>query len=254
MKNILDDQVAIVTGATGGIGSKIAKELYDLGAKLVLTGRNIYKLNKLKEELIINGHKNEDYYSIRCVSSDLKDAKTSDLITENAISAFGRIDILVNNAAMTDARLFLKTDVDFMNEMLEINFLKPVQLMQKTIPYMIQNKYGRIINITSLASTMGNEGMSAYAASKAALESISKVAATEYARRGITINCIAPGLIDTNALGKVSKSNKEFIQKQIPTQRYGTPEEIAGLVGFLASKKASYINGQTIHVNGGLYR
>lgn len=252
MKNTLNDKVAIITGATGGIGSKIAEELYNLGANIVLTGRKEASLNEIKNKLYQTDA--SKIGSVTCFPIDLSNNNAAANLVTHTISEFGRINILVNNAAMLDAKLFLKTSTDFMNQMLQINFLAPMQLMQMSIPYMLRSKYGRIINITSLAYSMGDAGMSAYAATKGALTSLSKTVAAEYARREITINCIAPGLIETNALHKFPVLHREDLKKQIPANRYGRPEEIASLVGFLASQKASYINGQVIHVNGGLYK
>lgn len=250
-ENSLDGRIALVTGATGGIGSAISKELYSSGARIILTGRNQDKLNQLKTSLLSI---KDEPYNIHCIPLDLEMADADKALVSQAIKKFGNIDILVNNAAIMDAKLFLKTTPDFMNKVLLINFLVPMRMMQQTLPYMSKRKYGRIINITSLASYMGDAGMSAYAASKGALTSLSKAIASEYAGRGITINCIAPGLIDTEALQKVPVDHKEFLKKQIPAKRYGTATEVASVAAYLATEKAAYINGQVIHVNGGIYR
>ena len=126
--------------------------------------------------------------------------------------------------------------------------------MQNVLPYMLKNKFGRIINITSLAGEIGDAGMSAYSASKAALAAASKSIAAEYGKRGITVNCIAPGLIETKALKTINPAYLNLIKTQIPSRRFGTPEEIASLAAYLASEKSAYINGQIININGGLYR
>lgn len=253
MTNNLDDKVAIITGATGGIGSAIATEFYNLGAKIVITGRRREKLDDIKSSLT-KSKSNSYPYDIHCVALDLEHQGTEKQLINDAIEKFGRIDILVNAAANMDARLFIRTDSEFINKMLLLNFLVPMRLMQQAIPHMVKNRYGRIINITSLASFMGNTGMAAYSATKGALTSLSQTVATEYANRGITVNCIAPGLISTPALKKVSEANQQFIKQQIPAKRFGVPEEIAAIAGHLASEKSSYITGQVIHVNGGLYR
>lgn len=250
--NGLEGRVALITGSTGGIGSAISKELYNSGAKLVITGRSQSKLDNLKSNLL-SGIKDEPY-NIHCVPLDLEMPDAEKILVAQAIEKFGRIDILVNNAAMMDAKLFIKITPEFMNKMLLINFLVPMRIMQQTLPYMSKKKYGRIINITSLASAMGDTGMSPYAATKGALTSLSKAVASEYACRGITINCVAPGLIATEALKNVSDSHRDFLKRQIPAGRYGTPTEVASIVSHLATEKAAYINGQVIHVNGGIYR
>lgn len=245
-------RVAIITGATGGIGSAIAKEIYGQGARLVLTGRKKDKLHDIQKSLTTT---DKDALShVHCIPLDLEQPNSDKILIDETLNKFGRIDILVNTAAKMDSRLFLRTDDEFMKKMILVNFLVPMRLMQQAIKSMSKNKYGRIVNITSLASSMGNTGMSAYSATKGALTSLSKTVANEYASRGITINCVAPGLIDTQALQMVPDSHRQFIKQQIPAKRFGLPEEIAAIVGQLTSEKASYITGQVIHVNGGLYR
>ena len=243
--NYFDNKVAIITGATGDIGLAITKKFHDLGIKLLLTGKNEEKTNNLSKNMV------NDTYTIS-IDLSLPGAETK--IIKSTIDKFGKIDILINNAAIIHGGLFIKTSDEMLRKTFEINFFKPYKLMQNVLPYMLKNKFGRIINITSLAGEIGDAGMSAYSASKAALAAASKSIAAEYGKRGITVNCIAPGLIETKALKTINPAYLNLIKTQIPSRRFGTPEEIASLATYLASEKSAYINGQIININGGLYR
>lgn len=245
MKESLEGRTAIITGATGDIGTAIAQEYYNLGANLILTGRNEQKLKELAERMPQNTN---------FVILDLTAFDAETKLVDYTIQKFGNVDILVNNAAIVEGGFFLKTDNNFLQRMFEVNFFAPYRLMQKTLPYMLKNKFGRIINITSLAGETGDAGMSVYAASKAALAGASKSIAAEYGRRNITTNCIAPGIINTESTKFIPKDYADNIKNQIPIRRFGKPEEVASLAAYLASERASYINGQVININGGLYR
>lgn len=255
MEYNLNGKTAIITGATGGIGSAITTELYKAGANLVLTGRDIKKLENLSAKLCeADDGTNKTKKRITFLPLDLTAIEAEETLVKHAVNMFNRIDILVNNAALIEGKLFLKTDDKFLAKIMQINFIAPYRLMQQTLPYMLKNKFGRIINITSIAGNAGDAGLSAYSASKGALSSASKAVATEYGRRGITVNCIAPGLIETEAIKIISNEYIKDIKKQIPMRRFGKPDEIASLVAYLASEKSAYINGQIINVNGGLLR
>lgn len=253
MNNDLDGRVAIITGATGGIGSAIATEFYNLGAKLVITARD-------QDKLIVLGNKiaekstRENNIKPLCIPLDLTAIDAEKVLISRTIETYGKLDILVNNAGLVEGCMFLKTDKEFMSKMMQVNFITPYFLTQAALIYMLKNKFGRIINITSIAGFMGDAGMSAYAASKGAMASAAKSIAAEYGRRNITVNCIAPGIIDTEATKKLPPERAKELKAQIPMRRFGKPEEVAALVAFLASERAAYINGQQYHLNGGLVR
>lgn len=251
MKLNLDNRIALVTGATGGIGTAIATELFNQGAKVVLTGRNIEKLKALHDKLVAS---NGDTPEPVCIPLDLTAIDAESTLIHHVIEICGKLDILINNAGIVDGRMLLKSDDQYTTKIMHVNFTVPYNLSRAAIPHMARNKYGRIISITSIAGYMGDAGMSVYAASKGALASATKSIATEYGRRGITANCIAPGIIGTDATKKIAPEYKETMLNQIPSRRFGKPEEVAYLAAFLSSEYAAYINGQQIHINGGLIR
>ena len=250
----LKDRITIITGATGGIGRALAMEFYTQGAQVVLTGRNHDKLNALTEKLISSNPKAAP--KPFTVPLDLTATHAEQTLIDTVTQKFGdRIDILVNNAGMVDGKMVVKTDPTYLQHMMHVNFTVPYNLCKLSLPYMGRNKYGRIINITSIAGTTGDASMSAYAASKGALVSATKSIATEYGRRGfLTANCIAPGIIDTDATKILTAERTNQFKQMIPMHRFGKPEEVAYLAAFLASNRATYINGQVLHIDGGLYR
>ncbi|MCM1294919.1 MAG: SDR family oxidoreductase [Muribaculaceae bacterium] len=247
----LNGRVVLVTGATGGIGCAIVNEFYNQGAKVVLTGRNIDKLDALYTKLTANS---STAPAPERIPLDLTAIDAEKTLIQRTIDACGRLDILINNAGIVDGCLLLKSDPTYMNKIMHVNFTVPYNLMRAAVPYMQKNRYGRIISITSIAGYMGDAGMSGYAASKGALASATKSIATEYGRRGITANCIAPGIIETDAIKKMDPKIRDTMRQQVPSRRFGKPEEVAYLAAFLASEYAGYINGQQIHLNGGLIR
>ncbi|MDR0449053.1 MAG: 3-oxoacyl-[acyl-carrier-protein] reductase [Rickettsiales bacterium] len=241
----LTGKVALITGATGGIGEGIARAMHAAGAAVVLTGRKLDKLESLKAELGDRAF---------LIAADLSDAAAAEKLVADSIAAAGRLDILVNNAGMTKDGLMMRMkDEDFF-EVLNVNLGSAFRLSKAAVSPMMKNRFGRIINITSVVGTMGNAGQANYAASKGAITAMTKSVATEVASRGITANCIAPGFIKTAMTDVLSDDIKNLMLKQIPAGRFGEPADIAAAAVFLASGEASYITGQTIHVNGGMLR
>jgi len=240
----LKDKAALVTGATGGIGEAIAREFANMGATVVITGRNEAKLTELAGQIP----------GAIAIPTDLgADGAAVELIAKT-IEKAGKIDILVNNAGLTrDTLLMRMTDEQF-DEVMNVNVRATFQLTRAAITPMMKNRSGRIINITSISGHIGTAGQTNYAASKGAITAMTKSIAAEVASRGITANCIAPGFIKTAMTDVLSDEIKDAYLKQIPVGRFGEPSDIANTALFLASDMASYITGQTIHVNGGMGR
>jgi len=241
---ILKDKVALITGATGGIGEAIAREFANMGATVIITGRNETKLNELAGQ--IPG-------AIAIPANLGADGAASELVAKT-IEKAGKIDILVNNAGLTrDTLLMRMTDEQF-DEVMNVNVRAAFQLTRAAITPMMKNRYGRIINITSIVGHIGSAGQVNYAASKGAITAMTKSIAAEVASRNITANCIAPGFIKTAMTDVLNDEIKDAYLKQIPAARFGEPADVANAALFLASDMASYITGQTIHVNGGMAR
>ncbi|MDF2964784.1 MAG: fabG [Rickettsiaceae bacterium] len=236
----LKNKTALITGASGGIGAACAKLLNQLGAHVVVSGTNEAKLHELSREL------NEKHSIMTC---NLKDTTAC----EELVNSLDKLDILVCNAGITKDNLIIKmTEQDF-DEVIDINLKAAFILNKAAARKMMRERYGRIINISSVVAFSGNAGQCNYTASKAGLVGMSKSLALEVASRGITVNIVAPGFIDTNMTAKLNDEIKDAILNKIPLKRMGSPEDIAASVAFLASAEASYITGQTIHVNGGMY-
>tara|TARA_B100001113_G_scaffold342100_1_gene327922 strand:- start:15 stop:752 length:738 start_codon:yes stop_codon:yes gene_type:complete len=242
MTNLKGKKV-LVTGASGGIGKAIAMELSLNGADLCLTGRNKTELENLKK--IIGGN-------CQIIISDLSNSEGINNLADQAQEIMGQIDILVNNAGITKDNLFMRMSEDDWNEVININLNSIFKLTKQLIKGMIKRRYGRIINITSVIGVAGGAGQSNYSASKAGIIAMSKSLAQEVGSRSVTVNSIAPGFIETNMTAELSNDRKEDILRSISIGRLGKPDDIAGAVCFLASDKASYITGQTIHINGGM--
>ena len=241
----LTGKTALVTGATGGIGEMIATAFYKQGATVILTGRKVEVLEALKAKL------GERAFAIPADLS--KDGATKALIDE-ALKVNGKIDILVNNAGLTRDGLAMRMKDEDWQAVIDVNLSATFKLSRDVIMPMMKNRFGRIINISSVVGVMGNAGQANYCASKAGLIGMSKAMATEVASRGITVNCIAPGFISTAMTDVLPEDVKAKMMEQIPTRRFGTTEDIASTAVFLASDESSYITGQTIHVNGGMLR
>ena len=239
----LKGKKVLVTGASGGIGKAIAIELSSNGADLCLTGRNKSELENLQKLIGRN---------CKIIISDLSKSEGIDELANSAQEKMGQIDILINNAGITRDNLFMRMSEEDWNEVINVNLNSIFKLTKQLIKGMIKRRYGRIINITSVIGIAGGAGQSNYSASKAGIIAMSKSLAQEVGSRSVTVNSIAPGFIETNMTAELSDNRKEEILNSISIGRLGKPDDIAGAVCFLASDKASYITGQTIHINGGM--
>lgn len=236
----LSGQTALITGASGAIGSAIATKLHALGCHIIISGSNEVKLENLGKDL-------KDNYTIKvCDLSSLKSC--NDLIT----TLEKDLTILVCNAGITKDMLAIKMTDEMFSEVIDINLKASFILNREAIKKMIKNRYGRIINIASVVSVSGNPGQANYCASKAGLIGMTKSLAYEVSTRGITVNAVAPGFIRSNMTDALSEAQKDAIMQKIPLKTLGEPSDIASGVAFLASREASYITGQTLHINGGM--
>ena len=233
----------LITGASGGIGFAIAKKFYENGYFVILSGRNLPKLEQ-------NAEKFEDNYDV--LSCDLSIEKDISELGKKINDKYDGIDILVNNAGITEDSLFMRMDYLKWNRVINTNLNSNFLLTNSFIRKMIKKKWGRIINITSVVGHTGNPGQANYCASKQGIIGMSKSIALEVARKGITVNCISPGFIETEMTQKLNEDQKESILNSIPMGRVGYPHEVANCVFFLSSEDSSYITGQTIHINGGI--
>ena len=238
----LTGKVALITGATGGIGGAIAKKMKEAGATVVVSGRNIAKMN---------AEFDDSYIKIPCDLST--DGGAVELIMDT-IEKAGKIDILVNNAGITKDTLLMRMTDEQFDDVINTNLRSAFKMCRAAIMPMMKNRFGRIINMASIIGTIGGPGQANYAASKGGMIAMTKSIAAEVASRGITANAIAPGFIKTPMTDVLPEDLKKTYLSQIPAGRFGEPEDIANACVFLASNEASYINGQTLHVNGGMGR
>jgi 3-oxoacyl-[acyl-carrier protein] reductase len=241
--NRLDGKCALVTGATGGIGQAIVAHLLNAGARVAISGTSMERLEDLRTTL------DGDVLSLPC---RLDDANAVGALVGQAEEALGGVDILVNNAGITRDGLAMRMKDEDWEAVLNINLTSAFRLSRAAIKGMMKRRHGRIINITSVVGVMGNAGQANYCAAKAGLIGMSKSLAAEVATRGITVNCVAPGFIKTPMTDALDDKQSERITANIPAARFGLPDDIAAGVAFLASDAASYITGQTLHINGGL--
>ena len=239
----LTGKAALVTGASGGIGGAIARGLHAQGATVVLTGTRAAALEELAKSLGDRTH---------VIVSNLSDPAEADKLMAAAEAAAGKVDILVNNAGITRDMLAMRMKDEDWQAVIDVNLTAAFRLSRAAIRNMIKRRAGRIISITSIVGTTGNPGQANYAAAKAGLVGMSKSLAAEVASRNITVNCVAPGFIETAMTDKLNDQQKERIKGAIPAGRIGQPAEVAGAVVFLASDEAAYLTGQTLHVNGGM--
>ena len=239
----LKNKNALITGASGAIGGSIAKKLSILGANIIFTGTNKKKIDDLKKKLGPNS---------LGLTADLSKDEEIDNLCNEAIKRFKSIDILVNNAGINRDALSIRMTKEQWNEVININLSANFKLSQLVIKSMIKQKWGRIIGISSIIGLGGNIGQTNYAASKAGMIALHKSLALEFASRGITVNCIAPGFIESPMTEALSDEQKEAMLKKIPVGSIGKPEDIANCVAFLTDEKASFITGSTININGGM--
>ncbi len=239
----LDGKIALVTGATGGLGASIAKTLHAQGATVVLTGRRENVLKELAAELGERAH---------VVVSDLSDSESVQNLVSQVTDLAGKVDILVNNAGLTKDNLAMRMKEDEFDLVLDVNLKAPFLLSKAVMRGMMKARWGRIINISSIVGVMGNPGQANYCASKAGIIGMSKSLAQELATRNITVNCVAPGFIESDMTAVLPDDQKEALLSGIPQGRMGKPEDIANAVLYLASDEASYMTGQTLHINGGM--
>ena len=240
----LENRKIIITGATGGIGSSITKILSESGAKILATGTKIEKLEELKSK----------FENVSTLRFDISKIDKVEEFIENATSELGGgLDCIVNNAGVTLDNLAIRMSLDEWEKVININLTSTFLLSKFAIKKMLKNKSGKIINITSVVAHTGNIGQVNYTASKAAIVAMSKSLAIEYAKKNINVNCISPGFIKSEMTEKIDDKYKDAIISKIPSSRLGEPEDVAHAVLFLASDQSNYINGETIHVNGGMY-
>lgn len=244
---MLKDKVAIVTGGTRGIGRAIALKLADKGANIVINYRNS---DKEAEELkAILEEKGVKVLTVKCDISNFEDSKN---LMNKCKEVFGKIDILVNNAGITKDTLIMRMKEEDFDSVIDINLKGTFNCAKHASAIMLKQRFGKIINMTSVVGIAGNAGQVNYAASKAGVIGLTKSLAKELGSRGITVNAVAPGFINTDMTASLSEKVKEEASKNIPLKRLGDPEDVANLVGFLASDAANYITGQVINVDGGM--
>jgi len=240
----LENKNIILTGATGGIGSSIVDMLIGLKANLVVSGTNEKKLEQLKKK-----HKN-----VIVLKQDIAAHEQLEEFIDKCSNELGeKIDVLINNAGVTNDNLTIRMNKDEWDRVINVNLTSTFLLSKYVIKKMLKKKFGKIINITSVVGHTGNLGQANYSASKGGVTSMSKSLSLEYAKKNITINCIAPGFIETAMTEKINEDYKNQLKSKIPLDRFGTPQDIANCTAFLCSDLSNYITGETIHVNGGMY-
>ena len=239
----LKNKKVLITGATGGIGNYLVKKFNELGSEIVATGTNEEKLNKLKN----------DFKGIHIEKFKLDEHHKIEEFVNKIYEKLGGLDILINNAGITLDNLSIRLSEENWKKVLDINLTSTFLMCKHAIKKMLKKKSGKIINITSIVGHTGNLGQANYSASKAGIVAFSKSLAIEYAKKNININCVSPGFIKTEMTDKISEEFKKTLINKIPSGNLGTGEDVSNCVVFLASEMANYINGETIHVNGGMY-
>ena len=239
----LKNKKVLITGATGGIGKALVDKFSSLGANILATGTKNEKLDLLKKE----------FPNINILKFDISEHPKIEEFIENVFSQLTGLDVLINNAGVNLDNLSLRMTNEQWKKVIDINLGSTFLLPKHAIKKMLKNKYGRIVNITSIVGHTGNLGQANYSASKAGIIGMSKSLAIEYAKKNITINCVSPGFIQTKMTDNILENIKAVLTSKIPMSRLGSGEDVANTVAFLSSDAASYITGETIHVNGGMY-
>lgn len=242
-----EGKVALVTGGSRGIGHAISCRLAAAGASVILTSRDPATAEAVAGRIEGAGP------PARGIGLDISDPESVDKTGRDLLSEYGRIPFLVNNAGVTRDNLLLRMKHDEWDEVLSTNLAGVYRTCRALLPSMVRGKFGRIVNVTSVVASAGNPGQTNYAASKAGVEGFTRSLAREVGSRGITVNCIAPGFIDTDMTRELGDDARKKLLDQVPLKRLGRAEEIAGAVAFLLSEDAAYITGTTLHVNGGMY-
>jgi 3-oxoacyl-[acyl-carrier protein] reductase len=243
MTNLKNKNI-IVTGASGGIGKSIVEKLHDKGANILATGTRLEKLKELQKK----------FTNIKILKFDISQHDKIEEFVNNATEELGGVlNSIVNNAGITKDNLAIRMNMEEWTNVIDINLTSTFLMSKYSIKKMLKNKSGKIINITSVVGHTGNVGQANYTASKAGIVAMSKSLALEYAKKNINVNCISPGFISTAMTDQIDEKFKEAIIAKIPANRLGKPEDVANVVAFLSSKESDYINGETIHVNGGMY-
>ena len=233
----------LITGSSGGIGNALVKKFISLGGSVIGTGTKAEKLDILKKQ----------YPNIKVKKFDLQDHSRIEEFIDNVSLELGGLDILINNAGMNLDNLSLRMKDDEWKKVIDVNLTSTFLLTKYGIKKMLKNKFGRVVNITSVVGHTGNLGQSNYSASKAGIIGMSKSLAVEYAKKNITVNCVSPGFIVSNMTMNIAEKVKLYLTSRIPMGKLGTGEDVSNCVAFLSSEQASYITGETIHVNGGMY-
>ena len=233
----------LITGASGGIGNELVKKFVSLEGEVMATGTNTDKLDKLKK----------NFPNIKVKKFDISDHSRVEEFIENVNLELSGLDILINNAGITSDNLSLRMKDEEWKRVIDVNLNSTFLLSKHSIKKMLKSKYGRIVNITSVVGSTGNLGQSNYSASKAGIIGMSKSLAIEYAKKNITVNCVSPGFIVSNMTSNIAEKVKLFLTSRIPMGKLGSGEDVSNCVAFLSSDEASYITGETIHVNGEMY-
>ena len=243
MSQDLSDKIILITGASGGIGTELVKKFVSLGGSVLGSGTKTDKLDNLKKQ----------NPQIKVKRFDISEHAKIEEFIDNVSLELGGLDILINNAGMNMDNLSLRMKDEEWKKVIDINLTSTFLLSKHAIKKMLKNKFGRIVNITSVVGHTGNVGQSNYSASKAGIIGMTKSLAIEYAKKNITLNCVSPGFIQSRMTDNIIESVKSVLTSKIPMSRLGNGEDVANSVAFLSSDQASYITGETIHVNGGMY-
>ena len=243
LKMRLKDKIVLITGATGGIGNSLVKKFTEHESKIIATGTNEEKLQDLKK----------NFPKIEVEKFNLDNHSKIESFIEKITGKFNSLDILINNAGITLDGLSLRLTEENWKRVVDINLTSTFLMCKFAIKKMLKKKYGKIVNISSIVGHTGNIGQTNYAASKAAIIALSKSLALEYAKKNININCVSPGFIKTEMTEKISDEFKKILISKIPSGELGNAEDVSNCVAFLASDLSKYVNGETLHVNGGMY-